>query len=360
MRTPTARKLPSGSWFCRVRVGGKDVSITKPTEAEAIAEAVAVKLGLTDAAQAAKHEAHDITLEQAIRNYISARQNVASPSTIRGYRIVQKYRFQKASNRRLADITDQQWQQIVNAESRVCSAKTVKNAWGLVSSVITETTGRKVKVRLPQTVEKDRPFLDPDQITIFVKAIRGSEIEIPALLGLSSLRKSEILALDWKHIDLAKGVIRVEGAAVLDEHNNLVFKKTNKNKKSRRKIPIIQPLKEALENLPVKSGLIVKTYHNDLYKQINKVCREWGLPEVGVHGLRRSFASLAYHLGFSEEMTMKIGGWSDIYTMRRIYTKLAERDIAEKSSVFTSFFQQDSVGLATPNGNESENSTVSL
>lgn len=360
MRTPKARKLPSGSWFCRVRVDGKDVPITKPTEAEAIAEAVAVKLGLTDAAQAAKHEAHDITLEQAISNYISARQNVASPSTIRGYRIVQKYRFQKASNRRLADITDQQWQQIVNAESRVCSAKTVKNAWGLVSSVITETTGRKVKVRLPQTVEKDRPFLDPDQITIFVKAIRGSEIEIPALLGLSSLRKSEILALDWKHIDLAKGVIRVEGAAVLDEHNNLVFKKTNKNKKSRRKIPIIHPLKEALENQPVKSGLIVKTYHNDLYKQINKVCREWGLPEVGVHGLRRSFASLAYHLGFSEEMTMKIGGWSDIYTMRRIYTKLAERDIAEKSSVFTSFFQQDSVGLATPNGNESENSTVSL
>lgn len=119
-------------------------------------------------------------------------------------------------------------------------------------------------------------------------------------------------------------------------------------------------MKEALENQPVKSGLIVKTYHNDLYKQINKVCREWGLPEVGVHGLRRSFASLAYHLGFSEEMTMKIGGWSDIYTMRRIYTKLAERDIAEKSSVFTSFFQQDSVGLATPNGNESEDSTVSL
>lgn len=158
MRTPTARKLPSGSWFCRVRVGGKDVPITKPTEAEAIAEAVTVKLGLADAAQAAKHEASGITLEQAIGNYISVRQNVLSPATIRGYRIVQKYRFQKASNRRLSDITDQQWQQIVNAESRVCSAKTVKNAWGLVSSVITETTGRKVKVRLPQSVEKDPPF----------------------------------------------------------------------------------------------------------------------------------------------------------------------------------------------------------
>ena len=32
MKTPTARKLPSGSWYCRVRVGGEDVSITAPTE----------------------------------------------------------------------------------------------------------------------------------------------------------------------------------------------------------------------------------------------------------------------------------------------------------------------------------------
>lgn len=143
MRTPTARKLPSGSWFCRVRVGGKDVPITKPTEAEAIAEAVTVKLGLADAAQAAKHEASGITLEQAIGNYISVRQNVLSPATIRGYRIVQKYRFQKASNRRLSDITDQQWQQIVNAESRVCSAKTVKNAWGLLALSLRKQQGEK-------------------------------------------------------------------------------------------------------------------------------------------------------------------------------------------------------------------------
>ena len=37
---PAARQLPSGAWTCRVRVGGRDVSVTRPTKAEAQAEAI--------------------------------------------------------------------------------------------------------------------------------------------------------------------------------------------------------------------------------------------------------------------------------------------------------------------------------
>lgn len=342
LRAPKAKKLPSGSWYCRVRVGGKDVSITRPTEAETVAEAMAVKVGLRDVMLAAEQGKNDLTVKQAIENYISARENVLSPATIKGYRTIQRYRFKSVSNRRLTDISQRQWQQIVNIEANLCSSKTLKNAWGLISSVITEVTGKRVTVRLPQVVETDKPFLTPEQIPQFVKAVKGTEIEIPALLGLSSLRRSEILALKWENIDLENGIIRIEGAAVMDEHNRLVYKKENKNKKSRRIVPIIPPLKAALENQPEKSDFVVNVDPNDIYRQINKICRDEGLPEVGVHGLRRSFASLAYHLGFSEEMMMRIGGWSDIYTMRKIYTKLSEKDIAEKSLVFTMFFQEQS------------------
>lgn len=38
MKTPTAKKLPSGSWHCRVRVNGEDVSITAETEKAALAD----------------------------------------------------------------------------------------------------------------------------------------------------------------------------------------------------------------------------------------------------------------------------------------------------------------------------------
>lgn len=338
MKAPKARKLPSGSWYCRVRVGGNDISITRPTKAEAVADAMAIKVGAKETPQ---HPvaSQNLTVHQAIENYISSRENVLSPSTVAFYRAVQRTRFQAAANKKIAEISQRQWQQIVNAEARRCSAKTLKNAWGLLHSVIIETTDQQVNVRLPQVVEKSRPFLEPEQVLIFVQAVKGSDVEIPALLALSSLRRSEILALKWDNIDFRKGTISVEGAAVIGPDGKLVQKDTNKNASSRRVIPMIAPLRVALENVAVKKGLVVDVPPNSIYKQINEICRSAGLPEVGVHGLRRSFASLAYHLEFSEEMMMRIGGWSDIYTMRKIYTKLSEKDIAEKSSVFTTFFE---------------------
>ena len=48
----------------------------------------------------------------------------------------------------------------------------------------------------------------------------------------------------------------------------------------------------------------------------NRICRKNGLPEIGVHGLRHSFVSLAYHLGWSELTTMQIAGYSDYNTMK--------------------------------------------
>ena len=63
-----------------------------------------------------------------------------------------------------------------------------------------------------------------------------------------------------------------------------------------------------------------------MYGLINKLCEKNGLPQVGVHGLRHSFASLAYHLGWSELTTMREGGWSNPDTVHRIYTHLAAQD----------------------------------
>jgi hypothetical protein len=37
IKTPTARQLPSGNWFVQLRIEGQSISITKPTEHEAIA-----------------------------------------------------------------------------------------------------------------------------------------------------------------------------------------------------------------------------------------------------------------------------------------------------------------------------------
>lgn len=56
-------------------------------------------------------------------------------------------------------------------------------------------------------------------------------------------------------------------------------------------------------------------------------CRHAGLPVVSAHDLRRSFASLAFHLGWPEHLIMEMGGWSNPQTVHRIYLKLARTDV---------------------------------
>lgn len=79
---------------------------------------------------------------------------------------------------------------------------------------------------------------------------------------------------------------------------------------------------------------------NGIYKHINRICAKNGLPEVGIHGLRHSFASLAYKLDMPEKIAMQIGGWANDQTMRKIYTHLAQEQIADHSQAFVGFFAQ--------------------
>lgn len=345
MKIPEPRKLPSGSWFIQLRIDGQSISITKPDKKQAIAEAVAIKSGWM---KANKTPLNSMPLSKAIDDYIKQRENVLSPSTIAGYRVIQRNRFRQLQRVKVADIDPIRWQKAVNLEAKSVSAKTLKNSAMFVQSVIAEYGGEKLSARMPQVVPNDLPWLTPEQIPVFLDGIRGSKYEIPALLALSSLRQSEIIALKYKDIDLERNRIAVHGAAVKDQNGNLVQKRENKNASSRRYVPFIIPqLRDAVTAADANpDDFVYCKYSNVLRLNINKICAELGLPEVGVHGLRRSFASLCYHLGISEAVTMISGGWSDFRTMRKIYTKISESDIANQAKLYTEFFE---------NANESAN-----
>lgn len=343
MKAPKARRLPSGQWFCRVRIDGKDIGITRPTEKEAVAEAMAVKAGII---KQKTQRNQDQTLCQAIDAYIEDHRAVLSPVTIRGYYTIRNNRFQAVINTRLSRITPERWQQLVSMEARTVSAKTLQNSWRFIKSVIRYATGESVTVRLPQVIPKEADFLEPDEIPVFLDAIRGDKAEVIALLALSSLRRSEIQALTWKDIDLKKNLLRVSGAVVPDEHNKYVHKKETKNQSSRRTVPIIAPLAAALGACRTRTGPIATMHMNTALTRINKACTKAGLPAVGLHGLRHSFASLAYHLKIPEKIAMEIGGWSNEATMKKIYTHIAQSDREYYNNAFTSFFE---------NGNENGN-----
>lgn len=340
MIVPKARKLSSGTWFIQLRLGGQSIPVTAPTEDKCIKAAQLIKArhlaGQRDTAPKS-----ELTLSQAIDKYIDRRKNTLSPATIRGYRAIQKNRFRKQMQQPVTKKQD--WQAIVDAEAANYSAKTLKNSWGFLSSVLRENGVRTSELTFGQIVSGNRPWLEPEDIPIFVKATEGSAYRIPMLLALHGLRRSEIFGLTWNHIDLKKQIITIAGSRVFDTDNNLIHKDENKNVTSNRRIPIMIPeLKAALEAVEDKTGFVVTCYPDTVRIRINKLCRKLGLPEVGTHGLRYSFASLAYHLGLSERETMDLGGWADSQTMHKIYIRLAAADRLKAQNKMAAFYAEKS------------------
>ena len=340
MIVPEPRKLKSGSYFIQLRLNGVSVPVTAPTAKECKRQAELIKAEHRSGKRVVQEHKSDPTLGQAIDHYIGSRRNVLSPSTIRGYETIRRNRFRSIIKRPISTVKD--WQAVVNKEAALCSAKTLKSAWCLAASAIAFSGLDAPKVTLPQIIPASRPWLNAEQIRIFVDAVHGHCCEIPALLALHSLRRSEIMALTWEHIDLNAGTIRVEGSAVFDAENKLIYKPTNKSRNSRRKIPIMIPaLMVALESVPEseRTGALLRCNPNTIWAQINRVCETANLPKVGVHGLRHSFASLAHHVGLPEEEAMLIGGWEDAQTMHKIYTHIAEADRMKAENMMAAFYK---------------------
>lgn len=342
MKIPKAKKLPSGKWRIQLRLNGESISVMAYNEKECIRQAQIIKAEYLAGKRAPQSADEKLpTLRDAIDAYIAGR--VLSPATERGYIKIRDLRFQELMDRSLSDITPEDYQAACKAESRDHSAKTVKNSWAFIASVLRSQGITPPSVSLPQVIPNERAFLDAEEIKRFVAAVKGTKYEIPIYLALSSLRRSEIMALRWEHIDLKRRRILVKGAAVYDKDGKLVQKRENKNRSSVRYVPIMMDeLYDALEAAQQPEGLVVTCHSDTIRQSVQHICRANGLPSVSIHGLRHSFASLAYSLEVPEEYTMAIGGWHDNQTMRRIYTHIAQADMARYEDKFSGFFKGES------------------
>ena len=354
IKLPTARQLPSGSWFVQLRIDGKSISITEATERAAVAKAMAIKGGIIKEKNTPMAEK---TLTQVIDLWIADNENRLSPATVRGYITCRDNGFKTLMSMKCGKITDKQISAAINVECQKYSAKTVVNRWRFIAQVLEWATEQRFEPALPQVVVDPSDFLDQEELKTFLAHIKGSKVEITALLAISSLRRSEIAALDWDNgdIDLKNRWIHVRGSVVPNKEHKMVAKKTTKNATSRRDVPMIDPLYEALSAVKYKTGRVVPEHPATMLRRIDKACRDAGVPEVGCHGLRHSFASLCHILNVPAAVAMEIGGWADRTTMDHIYTHVSKRTKNSYENIFTNYFKSEEENNANENANKSAN-----
>ena len=318
-------------WCNQVMVDGKRTLVSADSEEEYYAKARAVKANLIEIKKAAPRV--KTTLSTVIDNYLEDHSNVISPSTLNQYRSYRRTRFQNYINESIDSIN---WQRMINEEAADHAPKTVKNAWNLITLSLEYAGQQKPEVKLPKKRKSKRKWLDYEQIQSFTSALRGKPYELGALLALQGLRRSEILFLKAEDIDTERGLINVHGATVIGENNKPVDKDYNKTSASTRTVHIVIPrITELVKNM---DGRLITTNPTTLYGSINSLCKRNGLPEIGVHGLRHSYCSLARHLGWDEMTVMREGGWDDPTVVHEVYTHLAEQDANKDIKAMKDFF----------------------
>lgn len=334
IKVPTPKQLPSGSWNIVLRAEGQ--SVTEPTKELCITRARAIRAGFLEA----KKSPETKTLGAIIDQYIEKQEPFLSSSTVVGYKNIRAKRFSALMDTPVHKISNEAWQRAITTEIKDVGGKSLKNAWGLVSAALNAQDIEPPSVVLPKTASVSRAWLDFEQIQRFLLAVRGEDIEVAALLALLSLRRSEICALDWADIDLERGIVHVHRALVDAPNGKFVLQSTTKTAKSSRDVPVLIPrLSDLLNDQPNKSGAVIPLSPRMIAYKINRVCNKAELPCVGVHGLRHSFASLAYHVGMPEAECMQIGGWSNIGTMRNIYTHIAAQDAERHARAMRDFYE---------------------
>lgn len=323
IRVPVPQKR-GNKWAAQVTVEGERFYVDGNSEEEYYAKATAVKTRQL----AIKKAAPRITLGAAIDKYLSDNGNLLSPSTLNSWQSYRRTRFKDYMGKDLGNIP---YQKMINDELDDVCGKTVTNAYDLVRHALDYAGVERPKVKLPKKTKADRQWLDFEQIQTFIKALRGKPYELGALLALNSLRRSELLHITLGDIDLDRGIINVRGSSVVGVGNKLIDKDDNKTEDSTRQTHIVIPrlnliISQLNDADSCKNDKLITTNPTTLYGSINGLCRRNGLPEVGVHGLRHSFASLAYHLKWSELTTMREGGWKNPKIVHEIYTHLAAAD----------------------------------
>lgn len=340
-KLPTPVQLPSGSWRVQMMVDGKRISVVDEDPAMAQARAVAMSAGLLE--QKKEKAKTGKTLREAIDDYVKMKSGVLSPSTIRGYRTIKEHRFKALMDRPIDKITKADVQKAVSLEAKEVSPKTVYNVYGLIRPVLKENGVDVFGVKLPQKIKPRKRYLQPDDVGKLIEAATGDPCEIQILIAVwLGMRRSEIAGLCWDCVDFEHKTLTVKRRLIAGEDQKFVLREGAKNESSQRVVPCPDYIMDKLKAIytPGADGLIFHTYPDVIRKHLHKICKEAGITDTTVHGLRHTNAAVMKSLGIDDAHAMARGGWKQESTYKETYSYVFDQEAAKADKKIDQFFQK--------------------
>ena len=215
------------------------------------------------------------------------------------------------------------------------------------------------EIPMYETPKKEMRALKDDEVPQFLSMISGHPLENLFYTALfTGMRESELLGLTWDCVDLEKGTIHLyrQLNQLRGRKGEYVFT-TLKNKQD-RSFTIPPSVVRAIKREKVKQSeakLRYGTlYHNDMnlvftndlgrhlctftvYNSFKRIVKAMGIPEVRLHDLRHSYATLAIQNGIDYKTISNNLGHATVAFTMDVYatvTMTMQKDSASKMESF--------------------------
>lgn len=333
-----AQKLPSGNYRVQVVAGfdqnGKRIvrSFTADTEDAALKMAEHFKQDREDELNGS------VTLARAMELYIDSRENIIEKTTVRSYRQITQNCFKGIMDMKLSAIRAIDIQRAVNLESARVSPKYVKNAYGLLKSVlkIYEVNINLNNIHLPKQVKHEKEL--PSFETMF-GIVHGTEIELPCLLSSwLSLRVGEVVGLQFRDIDTQARTLKVRRTIIQTLAGEEV-REGCKTEKSVRCLNVPDYLFQMIMAIPHtnETDFIVKLSRKAIYSRFKRMMAKNGY-DITFHDLRHLNASVMLMLGIPDKYAMERGGWSTDHILKNVYQQTFTEERIKVDQAIDSYF----------------------
>lgn len=300
-----AKKLPSGSYRARVyshTENGKKVYISITARSQGEAELKAAKLK-----NKKSRNTPDMTVEQAIKGYIDAKEGVLSPSTIRGYRTQLRNNYSPISKKSIHKLTSEDLQIFVSSLARDVKPKSVCNIYGLLSSALAFYMPDTVfRVTLPKKAPRKAISPSDEDVQRLFKAAPPELKKAIALSAFTSLRRGEICALTFA--DLDGNTLHVTKDIVQASDNTWIVKDIPKTEWSYRDVILPDKVLELLGNGGKEEKIIQYKNPTSITRVFTRI-RDRLKMEIRFHDLRHYFVSIGAVLGIPDTYLSDFGGW---------------------------------------------------
>ena len=324
----------NNSYRVQKMINGKSYSMTfdhKPFKHEIEARLRQIKKEIS--------ENHIYTFKRATLEYIDIKRNVLSPSTIVNYKSVLKNLSDAFTGLRIDEITSLEVQKEISDYSLTHSPKSVKNASGLITTVLKMYAPETViRIKLPQKEIIEKIVPTESDIATVLKASKGTDYELCFRLAVFGLRKSEILAITKD--DIKGNILSINKALVVNENKEYAIKKT-KTAASTRKIYIDDDLAKAI----IEKGYVYNGFPGNILRELHRIQDRNGLPHFRLHDFRVYYASWCHANNIPDSYIMDSGGWKSQTTLDNIYRKSMPDKLKE--------MQQEIANKISPNFHQS-------